>query len=1090
MAVLKDTLVQGSARVTDTLYTTNIAGGKIIQPITWTADGLPEKGSSAEFFLAIDSFQNGGKTYWVSKANTLSAIGAATSGHNHNTTYLRLDGSNIMTGTLAIKPASGEGGELHLCASTANATEAGIVLDHLSNSLRIFGIASADGTTKTGVGTPLVIDPYAKTITGGYTITGALTGHASSDLALTGGKMTGRIYREGVASNWHKGRDNSLVAISTKNGYSPLASMKTTNGSWEIGTYDNSSFTDDLLFTYITDTLYNGSTATTSAQLRFYETGGALFTGQTTVEYNPNGVNATAKGMINLTSSAPATVVVSGTYSWGINHLVPNLASGAHTCLITGMGDSTNNSAVLEFNYVGSNHADNSVGLGLYGNNQLLTINKAGTVKIKATTASTSSTTGALVVGGGIGTGAASYLTGSVHITGTAGSNALIVRGISGCYEDGNRGDPATQPENTALYLNLNNGPIYLGSGSTTASDVIYMQYAQDASSSATGAVRIGGGLGVAKKIYAGSTISAPNFIATHTAGGSSEFKVQYSSTISYWWGVGTANENHGLYDDKANKWIILAGAANTWSFDGNATTATTASKLTNFKVTTNTNLGVDAPSTNAIGYVSGLTKANWNYQQTDGSLYTQFYNASWISEIFQDYRTGQLSVRGKNNGTWQSWRRILDETNGATILGLSNYRANTQPKSGAWFTGTPVVGTDGVTEVGKYIDFHSTNDGTSDYDARITASTSGLTLSGTTTGTFSGNLTGNASGTASNVTGTVTTTHGGTGITTYTVGDILYCSAANTLSKLAKGTAGQFLKMGTANVPIWGEGSEVTLNGTPTTTPSFYAPTQGGTANHILKSGGVGAEPVWDPNVTVNANGGLSATTIFTDNIYQKTSWANGAPTTNQQKVMFELDDSTGSNLITYFYNRYYPDSTTSRTGLQVSAPIANTETTTYFELSINADGTTKRTYTDAQIYGAVWNDYAEYRKQAYKITPGHVVIDLDNGLVIQTEQRLMPGAQVVSDTFGFAIGENDECKTPLAVSGRVLVYPYRNRYEYHAGMAVCSAPNGTVDIMTREEIKEYPDAIVGIVSEIPQYEEWGEKPVKVDGRIWIKVK
>ena len=34
-----------------------------------------------------------------------------------------------------------------------------------------------------------------------------------------------------------------------------------------------------VLFTYITDTLYNGSTATTSAQLRFYETGGALFTG-------------------------------------------------------------------------------------------------------------------------------------------------------------------------------------------------------------------------------------------------------------------------------------------------------------------------------------------------------------------------------------------------------------------------------------------------------------------------------------------------------------------------------------------------------------------------------------------------------------------------------------------------------------------------------------------------------------------------------------------------------------------------------------------------------------------------------------------
>jgi len=55
---------------------------------------------------------------------------------------------------------------------------------------------------------------------------------------------------------------------------------------------------------------------------------------------------------------------------------------------------------------------------------------------------------------------------------------------------------------------------------------------------------------------------------------------------------------------------------------------------------------------------------------------------------------------------------------------------------------------------------------------------------------------------------------------------------------------------------------------------------------------------------------------------------------------------------------------------------------------------------------------------------------------------------------------------------------------------MAVCSAPNGTIDIMTREEIQMYPDAIVGIVSEIPEYEEWGTGNVKVNGRIWIKVR
>ena len=48
-------------------------------------------------------------------------------------------------------------------------------------------------------------------------------------------------------------------------------------------------------------------------------------------------------------------------------------------------------------------------------------------------------------------------------------------------------------------------------------------------------------------------------------------------------------------------------------------------------------------------------------------------------------------------------------------------------------------------------------------------------------------------------------------------------------------------------------------------------------------------------------------------------------------------------------------------------------------------------------------------------------------------------------------------------------------------------------IDIMIREEIQKYPDRIVGTVSCVPEYEEWGDGdrgPVKVNGRIWIKVK
>ena len=109
--------------------------------------------------------------------------------------YLPLSGGTL-TGNLNLKPASGEGGEIHLDASTANRTENGIILDQQGGNFRIFGVPSADGTTKTGSGTPLVINPYSKTITGGYTLTGALSGNASTATALTtsAGSSTQPIY--------------------------------------------------------------------------------------------------------------------------------------------------------------------------------------------------------------------------------------------------------------------------------------------------------------------------------------------------------------------------------------------------------------------------------------------------------------------------------------------------------------------------------------------------------------------------------------------------------------------------------------------------------------------------------------------------------------------------------------------------------------------------------------------------------------------------------------------------------------------------------------------------------------------------------
>ena len=145
--------------------------------------------------------------------------------------------------------------------------------------------------------------------------------------------------------------------------------------------------------------------------------------------------------------------------------------------------------------------------------------------------------------------------------------------------------------------------------------------------------------------------------------------------------------------------------------------------------------------------------------------------------------------------------------------------------------------------------------------------------------------------------------------------------------------------------------------------------------------------------------------------------------------------------------------------------------------------------TFQAGAVWGAVWNDYAEFRK-AESIEPGRCVIEHSSAEMKLSTERLQPGAEIISDTFGFAIGETDECKTPIASSGRVLAYPYEDRNSYPLGAAVCSGPNGTISLMTREEIKEYPERIIGTVSEIPNYEEWGTGKVKVNGRIWIRIR
>lgn len=149
----------------------------------------------------------------------------------------------------------------------------------------------------------------------------------------------------------------------------------------------------------------------------------------------------------------------------------------------------------------------------------------------------------------------------------------------------------------------------------------------------------------------------------------------------------------------------------------------------------------------------------------------------------------------------------------------------------------------------------------------------------------------------------------------------------------------------------------------------------------------------------------------------------------------------------------------------------------------------------TGDSVTGAVWNDYAEYRETDTQEF-GRCVIENGDDTMSLSTQRLQKGCSITSDTWGFAQGKTEKAKTPIAVSGRVLAYPFENREEFknHIGDAVCSGPKGTVSIMTDEEIQKYPLSIIGTISAVPDYEEWGggsdRDPVKVNGRVWIRIK
>lgn len=153
------------------------------------------------------------------------------------------------------------------------------------------------------------------------------------------------------------------------------------------------------------------------------------------------------------------------------------------------------------------------------------------------------------------------------------------------------------------------------------------------------------------------------------------------------------------------------------------------------------------------------------------------------------------------------------------------------------------------------------------------------------------------------------------------------------------------------------------------------------------------------------------------------------------------------------------------------------------------NIDGSlnVSETVTTKIFNSTVGTNIVEFR-ESESIEAGYVLIESGNGILTLSTERLNPTGVIVSDTYGFAMGQSETNTVPTVITGRVLAYPYEEIDTYAVGTVVCSAPDGKVSAMTNEEIDASPESILGVVTEIPTYETWND--VNVNGRIWIKVK
>ena len=333
----------------------------------------------------------------------------------------------------------------------------------------------------------------------------------------------------------------------------------------------------------------------------------------------------------------------------------------------------------LEVNKGGTGHTTYTNGQLLIGNTESNTLTKttltagegiivtngAGTITIAATS------TGAVTSVSGTGTVSGLTLSGTVTSSGNltlGGALSLTTEQVTSAlgYTPYNVSNPAGYTTNTGTVTSVaTTGTV---SGLTLTGGTI----------TTAGTITLGGTLSLTS-VNVTTALGYTPYNATNPNGYTTN-----TGTVTSVAGTGTASglTLSGTVTNSGN--LTLSGTVNSLaagtyaiSISGNAAT------VSGLTLNSSANgINPDNVTQNQIGYNTSVSL----FGQTDGGLYSSAYSSSWIHQIFGDFRSGQIAIRGKNNGTWQAWRTVLDSSNynsyalpltGGTVTGIAYFRSN-----------------------------------------------------------------------------------------------------------------------------------------------------------------------------------------------------------------------------------------------------------------------------------------------------------------------------------------------------------------------------------------------------------------------------